>query len=89
MEALALNNHGNELERQNVLEYRRGCGGWENVIVGEILKPSAHQLSGVQAENKALGCIYSRMDDKSGIFLCYMGFFPDHTECIMFHCSTI
>lgn len=84
MEALTLNNHGNKLERQNALEYIRR----KNVVVNKTLKPSARQLSVVKVKNKALECIYSCVDNKSGIFLCYAMLFPDHTEYIVYHPST-
>ena len=63
--------------------------GGKNVTVNKTLKPSAHQLSVVKVKNKALECIYSCVDNKSGIFLCYAMLFPDHTEYIVYHPSTM
>lgn len=61
----------------------------ENVIVNKTLKPSAYQLSMVKVKKKAVEYVYSYRDNKSGIFLCNVMLFPDYTEYIVYHPSTI
>ena len=43
----------------------------------------------VKVKKKALEYVYSYMDNKPGIFLCNVMLFPDYTEYIVYHPSTI